>query len=156
MTVLAPPPAQRRPSSAALVLTLATCIAGCGGPRSLELSGAEMRRRLPEEVGAIVPAGAILCLDEEGQDGAYRVWILRKPGGELITFPGRSKVETHWMPTSAIETVLQARLPTLRRGAPAQRHCRYAHWRSRDGAEVQVREILTDQGWLATVERVRP
>ena len=144
-----------RSLSVGLVLALAGHLAGCDGPRSLELTGEEIRRRLPGEVVELLPTGSILCHDEEAQGGAYHLWILRKPGGTWLAFPGRKRVEHHSMPTSALETILRSKLPSLDRGQPVERRCRYTHWPAKDGAEIQVREIITDQGWFASVERVR-
>lgn len=160
-----PPPHPPRPSrpprrtlSAALALALAGSFAGCGGPRSLELVGGELSQRLPAEVMKVIPADAVLCLDEDDQEGAYHIWILRKPGGTWIEFPKRKRIdfEHHSMPPTALETILESKLPSLNRGQPLERRCRYTHWRGEDGDEFQVRELVTDQGWFGSVERVRP
>ena len=50
--------------------------------------------------------------------------------------------------------ILRSRLPSLAPGAPTEPRCRFTHWRLADGAEVQVREVVTDRGWFASVERV--
>jgi hypothetical protein len=141
----------------ALPLLLAGCPGGNGG-RSLELTGGEARGRLPEAVVDLVPADAILCHDEEGQEGAYHLWILRRPGGTWLEIPDRERpgFESHDMPPSALEVILQSKLPSLDRGRPLERRCRYTHWHDRDGAEILIREIITDQGWFAGVERVKP
>ncbi|MFO0907142.1 MAG: hypothetical protein U0794_02060 [Isosphaeraceae bacterium] len=144
-----------RKASAGWTLALSALLLGCGGSRSLELTGDEVRKRLPEEVSSLVPADAILCHDEEGQHGAYRLWILRKPAGSRIEYPKRRGLEHHAMPTTALESLLRSRLPSLDSGTPVDRHCHYTHWRATDGSEIQVREIVTDQGWFASVERVR-
>lgn len=149
---------RRRPPRALVrtgyVLALAGHLLGCGG-QNPELTGEEARKRLPEEVARLVPDDAILCHDEEGHEGTYRLWILRAPGGKRIEFPKRKGLEHHEMPVSALETILRSKLPSLGRGQPVDRHCRYTHWRARDGHEIQIREIVTDQGWFASVERVR-
>ena len=136
--------------------------AGCGpgGADSLELSGPEARRRLPAEVADLVAEDVILCLDDTRSDGAYRLWILRRPGGTWMRTPeapksrGRGKPEMHDMPASAIESLIRSRLPSMMTGKPERPRCRFTHWKSSDGAELQVREFITDQGWFASVERV--
>ncbi|WP_435020139.1 hypothetical protein TA3x_001667 [Tundrisphaera sp. TA3] len=141
------------------LLILLAAASGCGGGlgvASLELSGPEARGRLPESVAGLIPEGAILCLDEERHDGALHQWILRDPAGTWLAFPaGKGGPERHDMPPSALETILASRLPGLDRGTPREKRCRYTHWTAPDGAEIQVREILTDRGWFASVERVR-
>ncbi len=147
----------------AVLLLPAALAGGCGRPEScgilLELTGDELRRRLPEEVAGAVAEGAVLCLDEPRSDGAYHLWILRHPGGTWLSFPPRRPGrrhphETHEMPPSALESILRSRLPSLTTGNLREPRCRLTHWRSADGAEIQVRELITDQGWFASVERV--
>jgi hypothetical protein len=145
----------RRALAAALILALAS---GCEGARSLELTGEEARRRLPAELAAIVPADAILCHDEQGHGGDYHLWIVRQPGGTWLEFPKRKGLDHHTMPTSALASILKSKLPSLDPGSPAEPRCRFTHWCADDndvGAEFQVREIITDQGWFASLERVR-
>ena len=67
---------------------------------------------------------------------------------------GRGKPEMHDMPASAIESLIRSRLPSMMTGRPERPRCRFTHWKSSDGAELQVREFITDQGWFASVERV--
>jgi hypothetical protein len=143
------------------VAAWALAVAGCGasGRSSLELGSPEARSRLPEDVAALIPEDVVLCLDEAHTDNAYRIWILRRPGGTWLELParrgrGKDKVESHNMPPSALLGVLRSRLPVLDAGKPTEPRCRYTHWRLPDGAEVQVRELITDRGWFASVERV--
>lgn len=148
-------PCREAARTAALLVTL-LMLAGCTGPRGVEWDGDEARRRLPREVAAIVPPAAVLCHDEVREEEGYHLWILRQPAGAWLAFPPLKGFEQHAMPASAIEAVLRAKVPHLPRGHSPDRRCRYSHWRADDGAEVQVREVITDQGWFATVERVRP
>jgi len=67
---------------------------------------------------------------------------------------GHEKPEKHEMPASAIESIIRSKLRSMSIGRPEQPRCRYTLWRSSDGAELQVRELITDQGWFASVERV--
>lgn len=147
---------------AALAWALAAAI-GCGRPGagSLELAGPEVRRRLPAEVAPLVPEDAVLCLDDARPDGSYRIWILRRPGGTWLEIPaerprgkGATRTESHDLPPSALLGVLRSRLPALAPGKPAEPRCRFTHWRLPDGAEVQIREIVAEGGWFASVERV--
>ncbi len=144
-------------SLAPLILAFA---AGCGngGGESLELSGAEARRRLPAEVAELIAEDTILCLDETRSDGAYQLWLVRRPEGTWMRTPqasrGREKPETHDMPATAIESIFRSRLPSTSVGKPDPPRCRFTHWKASDGAELQVRELITDQGWFASVERV--
>lgn len=151
------PPSQslRRVHLAGLFISVVGCFAGCGGSRNLELTGEKARHRLPRDVFGIIPEDAILRHEEEGEEGGYHLWILHKPGGKWITFPKRKGLEHHTMPTSALEAILQSKLPSLERGEPVERRCLYTHWTAGDGAEIQLREIITDQGWFASVERMR-
>ncbi|WP_337174646.1 hypothetical protein [Paludisphaera sp.] len=147
---------------AALAWALALAAGGCGeGGGFVERSGAEALRRLPPEVADLVPEDAVLCLDEARADGDYRIWILRRPGGTWLDLPaerprakGAPQVESHDMPPSALLGVLRSRTPGLDPGEPAEPRCRFSHWKLPDGAEVQVRELVTDRGWFASVERV--
>lgn len=59
------------------------------------------------------------------------------------------------MPPSAQEGLFRSRLPGIDRGKPAEPRCHCTHWTAADGAAIQVRELVTDQGWFASVERVR-
>jgi hypothetical protein len=130
---------------------------GCGqrGGVALELRGPEALARLPREAAELIPEDSILCLDEARRDGAYRLWILRRPGGAWLSFAEKAKrAEQHRMPSSALEAVLRTRLPSLESGRPLEPHCRFTHWKLADGAEIQVRELITERGWFASVERV--
>jgi hypothetical protein len=124
----------------------------------MELSGPEARRRLPAEVADLVAEDVTLCLDEARSDGTYHLWILRHSGETWMRAPklprGRGRAETHDMPASAIESLIRSRFPSMSMGRPEQPRCRFTHWKSSDGAELQVRELITDQGWFASVERV--
>lgn len=152
-------PRRRTP---ALILALASAI-GCGraGDDFEELTGPEALRRLPGQVAELAPADAVLCLDDGRPDGSYRIWILRRPGGTWLDLP-RARLggkaaggpDSHDMPATALLGVLRSRLPSLAPGAPTEPRCRFTHWRLADGAEVQVREVVTDRGWFASVERV--
>lgn len=139
------------------LLTFALMASGCS-PRtaaSLELVGRDVRSRVPEQLAALLPDDVVLCLDEERQDGAYRLWILRSPSGERLRFPAALRdLESHQRPTSALTNLLVARLPSLSLGSPSDSHCRFTHWRLPDGAEIQVRELVLEAGWFASVERV--
>ncbi len=136
--------------------------AGCGRATGgfEELTGPEARRRLPAPVAELVPEDAVLCLDDARADGSYRIWLLRRPGGTWLDVPkagprgkAESRPDSHDMPPSALLGVLRSRLPGLDPGEPEGR-CRFTHWRLPGGAEVQVREIVSDRGWFASVERV--
>lgn len=143
----------------ALGAVLALAAVGCspdGGGTSLELTGPEALGRLPEGVLELIPADAILCHDEEMQNGDLHLWIVRKPGGTWLTFPAKTKgLDHHDMPPSALLSILGDRLPALKAGEPSERRCRFTHWPTAEREEIQVREIVTDHGWFASVERVR-
>ena len=141
------------------VLVLAMTVAPCGCSKRdgaiRDLTGPEALERLPREVAELVPADSVLRLDEDRPDGAYRLWILQRPGGSRLEFkPKPWGMDQHQMPPSALETILQSRLPSLERGRPLEPHCWFTHWRLADGAEIQIRELITEQGWFASVERV--
>lgn len=140
-------------------LVLAMMMAPCGCSERdgaiRDLTGPEALARLPKEVAALVPADSILRLDEDRPDDAYRLWILHRPGGSPLAFEPKPRgMDQHQMPPSALEAILQTRLPSLERGRPLEPHCRFTHWRLADGAEIQIRELVTEQGWFASVERV--
>jgi hypothetical protein len=153
-----------RPVRAAILASWALASAfGCGdaGGRFEEMSGPEALRRLPAQVAELTPPDVVLCLDDARPDGSYRIWILRHAGGSWLKIPtgssrdkSASRPDSHDMPPSALLGVLRSRLPDLDPGEPAERRCRFTHWRLPDGAEVQLRELLTDRGWFASVERV--
>lgn len=137
--------------------------AGCGPAAGgfEESTGPDALRRLPGQVAELVPADAVLCLDDARPDGSYRIWILRNPDGDWLDVPksgprGRpaARPDSHDMPPTALLGLLRSRLPGLDPGEPSGRRCRFTHWRLPDGAEVQVREIVSDRGWFASVERV--
>lgn len=141
------------------ILVAAVAMAACGCSERdgaiRDLTGLEALERLPEEVAALVPEDAILRLDEDRADGAYRIWILQRPGGTWLEFKPKPRgMDRHQMPSSALESILQSRLPSLERGRPLEPHCRFTHWRLADGAEIQIRELITEQGWFASVERL--
>lgn len=152
------------PTRAAILACWALASAlGCGGAGGAfeEISGPGALRRLPAQVAELAPPDVVLCLDDARPDGSHRIWILRHPGASWLDIPtgsprGKSAIrpESHDMPPSAVLGVLRSRMPGLDPGEPAERRCRLTHWRLPDGAEIQVREILTDRGWFASVERV--
>lgn len=143
--------------SAGLIATAILLAAGCSDPKSLELVGDELRRRIPEELTRVLPPDAVLCLDETAGGEKYRLWILRRPGGTWLHFPKKLPgFEQHNMPPATLESVLTTKLPSLTRGRPIERRCRYTHWHGGGGTEFQTREIITDQGWFASVEQFRP
>ncbi len=138
-----------------VVSTLAASGCGRSGGAGPELSGPEALARLPKEVTSQLPQDVVLCLDESGHDGAYRLWVLRRPDGSRLRFAPKPKgMESHEMPASALRSLLVSRLPSLDLGGPADPQCRLTHWRLADGAEVQIRELVTADGWFASVERV--
>ncbi len=105
----------------------------------------------------MLPPDAVLCLDETAEGETYRLWIIRKPGGTWLHFPPKLPgFEQHDMPPATLESVLTTKLPSLERGRPIERRCRYTHWHGEGGTEFQTREIVTDQGWFASVEQFRP
>lgn len=134
-------------------------IPGCGeaspAGRDDALSGKEAIARLPEEIASLLPSGLILCHEEERSDGDYRLWIVRSPDARLLEFPQRNRrgLEHHELPPTALESILRRR-PTLDFGRP-QGRCRFTHLPANDGGEIQIRELLTDQGWFASVEKVK-
>jgi len=141
------------------IVVAAMAMASCGcrerGDAAPELTGPEALARLPTEAVELIPEDSILCLDETRQGGNYRIWILRRPCGGWLAFPEKSKrIEQHRMPSTALEAVLRSRLPSLESGRSREPHCRFTHWRLTDGAELQVRELITERGWFASVERV--
>ncbi len=153
----------RRSTRAAVVVWALISAIGCGRGGFPEATGPEALARLPGQVAELVPEDAVLCLDDARSDGSHRIWILRRPGGTWLTFPtagprGKSAIqtETHETPATALTGVLRTRLPSLDPGGPIGGRCRFTHWRLPDGAEVQVRELVTDRGWFASVERVAP
>ncbi|AMV39253.1 hypothetical protein [Planctomyces sp. SH-PL62] len=139
------------------LVAFALMLSGCS-PRtaaSLELVGRDVRSRVPEQLAALLPDDVVLCLDEERQDGEYRLWILRGPGRERLRFPASLRgLESHRRPTSALTNLLAARLPSLTARSPSESHCRFTHWRLPDGAEIQIREVVLEAEWFASVERV--
>lgn len=58
------------------------------------------------------------------------------------------------LPASVLERVLAAKAPWVEPGRSQPDVCRFTHW-TRGDAEYQVREIVTDRGWIATVEQFR-
>ncbi|OJW19929.1 MAG: hypothetical protein BGO49_10390 [Planctomycetales bacterium 71-10] len=146
----------------ALAWALASAL-GCGraGGYVGEQTGPEARRRLPAEVAELIPEDAVLCLDDARPDGSYRIWILRRPGGTWLDVPkarpggkAATQADSHDMPATALLGVLRSRIPGLDPGEPKEPRCRFTHWKSSDGVEIQVRELITDHGWFASVERV--
>lgn len=153
---------RRSVRAAALVCVLLPAV-GCGRGSAAfqETSGPEALRRLPDRLPELVPEDAVICLDDARQDGRYRIWILRDPGGTWMDFskatPGGKKgvkVESHDMPPTTLLGVLRSRTPGLKPGKPKEPRCRFTHWKAPDGAEIQTRELITDHGWFASVERV--
>jgi hypothetical protein len=135
----------------------ALAVAGCGrsGSTSLELVGPDALARLPKEVASLLPEDVVLRLDETGHDGDYQLWILSRPDGSRLHFTPKVKgLESHEMPPSALRSLIVSRLPSLDLGGPSDTHCRLTHWRLPDGAEIQIRELVTQKGWFASVERV--
>jgi len=153
-----PPRVRTGPSIAFLAAVAAVALASPGcmeRDATLELTGPEALKRLPPEVAALIPDDSVLRLDQDRADGAYRIWILQRPGGTRLEFSPKPRgMDQHRMPPSALESILQARLPSLERGRPLESHCWFTHWRLADGAEIQIRELVTEQGWFASVERV--
>ena len=153
-------PIDRRSPTAPAWLVAALLFAGCGrGPAGLGLTGDDARSRLPEELRPLVPPGLVLRLDEESNAGAYRLWVLQDPATTApLAIPpaGRKGIEAHAVPIGSIESILRARLPGLDLGTPRDRRGRFTHWDAADGSELRLREAVTDRGWFATVERVRP
>ncbi|WP_165245614.1 hypothetical protein [Paludisphaera soli] len=151
-------PSERSRAALAVGLVAWTLLApGCwgSGAASLELVGPEALARLPRAVASQLPDDVVLCLDETGHDGDYRLWILRRPEGSRLQLSPKLKgLESHEMPASALRSLLVFRMPTLDLGGPSDSHCRLSHWRLPDGAEIQIREIVTEKGWFASVERV--
>lgn len=129
--------------------------AGCGGqPHQAERSGAELRRELPDELARLLPAAAIECHRESANSpGPYTLRIFRCPEGRWLEFPaGLPGLERHDLPASVLGRILAAKARGLEVGTPRGEVCRFTHWRRGD-AEFQVREIVTDRGWFATVEQ---
>lgn len=129
--------------------------AGCGGPpRQAERSGAELRRELPDELARLLPGTAVECHRESaGVPGPYTLRIFRCPGGDWLEFPaGLPGLERHDLPASVLGRTLAAKVPGLEVGTPRGEVCRFTHW-GLGAAEFQVREIVTDRGWFATVEQ---
>lgn len=147
------------PSSFAWALALVGVWTGCApsGGTLLDLKGADAKERLPAEIASLLGGDVVLCLDEQKADGAYHLWLLRRPGGEWLDYKGlKPRPERHEMPAPAVESLFASRLPALPRGKADPARCRHAHWRGRDGADLHVKEIVTDLGWFASVERLAP
>ncbi|MDX2037646.1 MAG: hypothetical protein SFX72_13420 [Isosphaeraceae bacterium] len=153
--------ARRSLASALVAAACAAAAGGCGfASAQPELVGPAALERLPESVRGLVPSDSILAHEEEGRDGGYRLWILRKPGGSRIEFPRRDRKHTdyehHDLPASALLGLIQAKAPQLERGTPVDPKCRFTHWTATDRAEIQMRELITDRGWFASIERLEP
>ena len=133
---------------------------GCGtpAPTAIDIRGAEMIGRLPASVRDQVPPRSVLRFEERGEGGAYSLQILHESGGERLATPKKKPTgwEQHRMPATALEGLLATKLPSFPLGQTRESRCLLTHWRDPDGAEIQVREIVTDQGWFASVERVVP
>jgi len=139
-----------------LVIVLIAAVAGCRpGPLGPAVGGDVALEGLPGEVAALMPEGAVLCLDETARDGAYRLWIIRGPGARRIDLPRKPRgIESHDRPASALRNLLTARLPNLVIGDPAEPRCRFTHWKLAEGAEIQIREWIAGGEWFASVERI--
>lgn len=130
-----------------------------------------MRRGLPTELSRLLTADVVLCHHEAAESPAqYQLWIFRHPHGAYLDLPvqapskGRSRrgerrhlhegggPERHELPTSVLERMLAAKAPWVEPGRSQPDVCRFTHWASGD-AEYQVREIVTDRGWFASVEQ---
>jgi hypothetical protein len=130
---------------------------GCtrSGPSS-ERSGEEMRRELPEPLSRLLPPDVVECCHETAQSPAtYQLWIFRRPGGSWLDFPKKlAGRERHDLPAQILEGMLAAKAPWLAPGRLQSTTCRYTHWTNGDTA-YQIREIVTDRGWFASVEEFR-
>lgn len=51
--------------------------------------------------------------------------------------------------------MFDAKAPAVRLGAPRQPRGRFTHWRLGE-AEIQVREVITENGWFASLETFTP
>lgn len=140
----------------ALVVALIAADVGCRpGPQGAAVGGEAALEGLPGEVAALMPLGAVLCLDETARNGAYRLWIFRGPGTRKLDLPQKPRaIESHDRPASALKNLLTARLPNLVLGDPAEPKCRFSHWKLADGAEIQIRELIAGGEWFASVERI--
>lgn len=143
-------------------------LAGCTPTESPERSGPEMLGELPAGIAEELPDDVILCHRESTETPAkYQLWIFRSPAGALREIPsakgaaGPAKprkaedTERHDLPASILVRILAAKVPRLEVGTPRADVCRYSHWTAGD-AEYQVRQVVTDRGWFATVEQFRP
>jgi hypothetical protein len=138
-----------------MVATLLAC--GCGPSAASERSGPEMRRSLPKEVDSLMPGDAILCHQESGEKPmAYSLWIFRGPGKDYLALseelPGK---ERHNLPEGVLGRVFASKAPWVETGQATSGECRYTHWK-RGEVEYQVREMITDRGWFASVEQIGP
>lgn len=117
-----------------------------------------MSARLPQSIRGLVPEATVLCFEEQGEGGSYSLFLLRNPGGDWLPAPKKKPAgwEQHRMPATALEGLIATKLPSLTTGKPKEPRCLLTHWRDADGAEIQVRELVTEQGWFASVERVVP
>lgn len=129
--------------------------AGCARTGTqAERSGEAMRRDLPEELARLLPADVIECHRESATAPApYTLRIFRRPGGTWLEFPKKLPgLERHDLPARVLEGLLAAKVPGLDAGRPRSGVSRFTHW-SRGNVEYQVREIVTDLGWFASVEQ---
>ncbi|WZO97808.1 hypothetical protein EP7_004859 [Isosphaeraceae bacterium EP7] len=137
------------------LLASGLCPAGCGTTGQAERSGEEMRQELPTELAALLPADVAIC-HAESVDGeiSYRLWVVRREKAELLTLPKSLRgVERHELPATVLTQMLTLKAPGLEHGTPVGKTCRFTHWDG-TGCEYQAREVVTDRGWFATLERI--
>lgn len=141
-----------RISSRTSIVGALLLLIGCGPTVSVELSGAEMLREVPAGLVEFLPEDAVLCHDERSDDGTYRLWILRSPSRTLLKLPDDlPEFQQRRLPASVLVRILDRTAPWLDPGEAEGDSCSFARWHG-EGADLQVREILTPNGWYATVE----
>ncbi|RUL89079.1 hypothetical protein [Tautonia sociabilis] len=136
------------------VLLLAAAVpTGCGAGE-----GGPAEAPAPEEVTRRLPTGAeLLYCERHDHPMPYTLWIYHAPGADrLLDLSGMSgDPEGHELPGAVLLRLLEAKLPRFEAGQPKGGSCRFSHWTG-EGVEYQTRELVTDRGWVASVEEMRP
>jgi hypothetical protein len=139
-----------------VAVLLACAVAGCGAEETRRGAG-DLRAALPVELAERLPPGLEVCFDEASDHpAAYRLWLVRAPGHQWLEPPRTLGAgHPHELPERILRGMFAAKAPGIDLGAPRHPRGRSTHWKLGE-AEVQIREIVTENGWFASVETFQP
>ncbi len=129
---------------------LAPIVVGCGDNTPDPL----LHPDLPDELTDLFPDDATIVHRESGDEPIpYDLWLIRGSSESFLDLPAAwTGLETHELPESILRRLFEAKASGTQLGASAGGPCRFTHWSS-DQTEFQARELVTDRGWFATLER---